>query len=428
VSDARFIAELDQLEALVPEWDALAVSCSLPLMSPGWMLPWWRHLAPKGALLRALEVRDGAALVGLVPFFVTAPGHGGRVAYRLLGSGSGAPLALLVPAGREQQVVQAATRALSKADPRPDLIEFSGTRLSSQWHTVMRDCWPSAARPISCAYRVQACPTVSLKGASLEAWLLSRSSKLRSSMRRLARRFAEQGGTWRMSTESTLRSDLKTFQRLHASRWRRLGESSLVTDEERVGAMLNDAGAALVGDERFRLWLMEIDGEAIAADLYLAAGETVLGINGGWDERWKRLSPPLLATLHTIADSIERGESRLGLGPGGGSYKTRFADSDSPVASSVLMVPRRRLPMTMVLTAPTLVGGAARTIAERALRPEHVSGLRKRRHEARQLVLAFRRWRNGCRRRQRPRPHRTTTRGPRTRSITNRRRSEYRQF
>ena len=65
--------------------------------------------------------------------------------------------------------------------------------------------------------------------------------------------------------------------------------------------------------------------------------------------------------------------------------------------------------MTMVLTAPTLVGGAARTIAERALRPEHVSGLRKRRHEARQLVLAFRRWRNGCRRRQRPRPHRTTT-------------------
>jgi hypothetical protein len=37
-------------------------------MAPGWLLAWWRHIAPDNALLRAIEIRDGAELVGLAPF------------------------------------------------------------------------------------------------------------------------------------------------------------------------------------------------------------------------------------------------------------------------------------------------------------------------------------------------------------------------
>ena len=67
--DANFIMELDSLEQLYAEWDALAVSSAQPLMAPGWLLAWWRHIAPDNALLRAIEIRDGAELVGLAPFF-----------------------------------------------------------------------------------------------------------------------------------------------------------------------------------------------------------------------------------------------------------------------------------------------------------------------------------------------------------------------
>jgi CelD/BcsL family acetyltransferase involved in cellulose biosynthesis len=382
VLEAKFIVDLDALQELYAEWDALALSSALPSMAPGWVLAWWRHVAPKDALLRVVEIRDGSELVGLAPFFV-AP-CAGRRGYCLLGRGSprAAPLAPLALPGYERQVAQATGRALSQADPRPDLIELPGTRMASRWHLALREGWPGRTRPIACAYRTQTCPTVSLEGTSLEAWLAGRSSKFRSSMRRLRRRFEEEGGSWRMSTEATLRNDIETFRRLHAARWEGRGESTLA-DAQRVGAMLNDVGRRLLGEERFRLWVMEIDGEAIGADIYLAGGGVVLGFNGGWDERWKRLSPPLLATMHAIEDAIKRGESRLDLGPGGGSHKTRFADGDHPIAWSVLMMPGRRLPQTLALTAPVLARGAARSYAERVLKPEQVHRLRDIRRQGR---------------------------------------------
>jgi CelD/BcsL family acetyltransferase involved in cellulose biosynthesis len=387
VLNANLIVELDALEPLCEEWDALAESSALPLMAPGWALAWWRHLAPKHSLLRAVEIRDGTELVGLAPFYVAPSGHGRRV-YRLLGSGLGAPLAPLALPGREQDVAKATSKALSQADPRPDLIEFEGNPLGARWHTAMRDYWPGRARPVSAAYRTQPCPTVWLNGASLEAWLAGRSRRFRSSMRRLRRRFDEEGGTWRISTKATLRSDIETFQRLHAARWDGRGESTLVAHAAGVGAMLNDAGCTLIGGERFRLWVMEIDGEAIGADIYLACGGIVLSFNGGWDERWKRLSPPLLATIHTIEDCSNRGEQQLDLGPGGGSHKTRFANGERSVAWSVLMMPGRRLARTVTLTAPALARGAARGHAERVLKPAHVYILRKLRHRARRLAAS----------------------------------------
>lgn len=381
---AELLVEWDALQHLYAEWDALAVSNALPQMAPGWVSAWWRHLAPTDALLRAVEIRDGTELVGLAPFFVV-PRRGGRRVGFACWTGEG-PLAPLALPGREGQVARAIGQALSQAVPRPDLIELQGMRPPSHWHLAIRDSWPGRARPITRVYRTRACPTVWLEGMSLEAWLAGRSSKFRSSMRRLRRRFEEEGGTWRMSTEATLRSDIEIFLRLHAARWDGHGDSAIVARAERMGAMLNEAGRALIGDERFRLWVMEIDGAAIGADVYLAAGGTVVGFNGGWDERWKRLSPPLLATMHTIEDSIHRGERRLELGPGGGSHKARFANHDSPVAYSVLMMPGRHLPQTFALTAFMLVDSAVRSQANRVLKPKQVDALRKLERGARRLA------------------------------------------
>jgi CelD/BcsL family acetyltransferase involved in cellulose biosynthesis len=385
VLDARFIFELGALEHLYAEWDALAVSNALPAMAPGWLLAWWRHLAPEGALLRAIEIRDGAELVGLAPFFAVRAKRGGRVEYRLLGNKLVAPLALLSVPGREHEVATATGQALSQADPRPDLIVLQATRVGSPWHLSMRAGWLGRTRPISFVYGRQPYPTVWLQGTSVEAWLASRSSKFRSSMRRLNRRFDELGGTWRMSTADTLRRDIESFQRLHAARWLGRGHSTFVTPGQRVVEMLQDAGDRLIGEERFRVWVMEIDGEPIATDIYLCAGGNVTGVNCGWDERWKGLSPPLLSTMHTIEDSIERGETRLDMGAGEESHKTRFANCDSPLAWSVLMTPGRRLAHTVAQTAPGLATPAARDLARRRLKPEQVDRLRDMQRRVRAL-------------------------------------------
>jgi CelD/BcsL family acetyltransferase involved in cellulose biosynthesis len=382
VVEASVIAELDSLESLRAEWDALAVSSGLPLMGPGWMLAWWRHIAPKDALLRAVEIRDGTELVGLAPFFVVPSRHGGQVVYRLAGSGLVEPLAPLSQPGRVQQVARGISQALSEADPRPDQIELQATPLTSRWHAAMSDGWPGRLRPISRVYRTLGHPTVSLQDVSFEAWLAGRSSNFRHSMRRLRSRFDDAGGTWRMSTESSLQGDVDTFLRLHAARWRGRGESTLVAYGERLRAMINDAGRKLIADERLRLLVSEIDGQAIGTDLYLCGGGIVTGVNGGWDEAWRRLSPPLLATMHMIEDSIKRGERRLDLGPGAQSHKTRFANGNSPVAWSVLMTPGPRLAQTFALTAPLLAASRARNLAKRVLTPEQVHSLRQLRSRA----------------------------------------------
>ena len=64
---------------------------------------------------------------------------------------------------------------------------------------------------------------------------------------------------------------------------KRRGRSTFVSYGQRAGEMLNDAGRALIEDERFRLLVMEVAGEPIAADIYIAGGGAVNGISGGWD-------------------------------------------------------------------------------------------------------------------------------------------------
>jgi CelD/BcsL family acetyltransferase involved in cellulose biosynthesis len=381
--DTRFLVELDSLEHLYAEWDALALSSELPLMAPGWLMAWWRHLAPKDALLRVVEIRDGTELVGLAPFFAV-PSRGRRqIDYHLLGFRLAAPLAPLSQPGREREVAAAIGHALGHASPRPDLIVLQAIPSASRWHRAVSDGWPGRIKPISFVYRTQPYPTVWLQGASLEAWLASRSSKFRSSMRRLKKLSGEERATWRMSVEDTLRGDVESFQRLHAARWRTRGRSSFTVHGQRMVEMLYDAGRVLIGDERFRLLIMEIDGQPIAADIYLCGGGIVTGIGSGWNERWKRLSPPLLATMHIIEDSIKRGDVRLDMGAGDETHKTRFANGNSPLVASVLMPPGRRLARTLARSGPTLADSAARDFAKRALKPEQVDMLRDLRRRVR---------------------------------------------
>src|SRR5690349_1636174 len=218
--EGTVMAERASVDAVCADWDALAAARGLPLMSPHWLLAWWSHLAPKGADLRVVAVRDAGELVGLAPFYVVAPKRGLRVEYRLLGSGLGSPLAPLVADKREREVAEAISRALSQAQPRPDLIALHGTPLASRWHVALSDAWPSRTRPVSRLYRAPTYAMVSLEGLSLDGWLATRSSGFRSSMRRLKRRFEEAGGSWRLSTQATLERDIDTFLRLHKARWR----------------------------------------------------------------------------------------------------------------------------------------------------------------------------------------------------------------
>ncbi len=379
---AEMIVDVPAMVETASEWDSLAVANAMPLMSPGWIIPWWQHLAPADARPRVVAVRDRSELVGLAPFFVDRSSHRGRIDYRLSGSWR-SRLAPLATPGREWEVAAAVAQALDGATPRPDLIALEAGPVASPWLAALREGWPGAIRPPARLYQTRLCPVVSLREDSFDSWLAARSAKFRSSMRRLRRRFEEAGGLWRMSTLKTLPGDISTLLGLHFARWKSRGGSTLAAFGDRLPAMLEEAGGMLLEDGRFRLWVAEVAGEPISADLYLATGGEILGVTGGWSEDWKKLSPPLLATMRTIEDAFERGDRRFDLGLGVESHKERFADGNDPVGWGILMPVSCRLPLTAMRTAPMLAGRSARATAQRVLSREQADRLRAARRRLR---------------------------------------------
>jgi hypothetical protein len=323
-----------------------------------------------------VAVRDHNELIGLAPFYVEAR-RAHVVDYRLPGVELWSRLAPLATPGREAEVATAIGDVLANAVPQPASIALEGAPLASRWSAALRDGWPGPMRPLLRQYHVYGCPTVTLVEDDFDAWLAAKSSNFRQQMRRHRRRFLAAGGTERMSSHRTARADIETLLRLHALRWENLGRSDLVALGGTLGAMLEDVGRELLDQHRFRLRVLEIEGEPICAQLFLVAGDRILYFNGGWDERFAHLKPSLLGIFSSIEEAFVRGERHIDLGPGEQAYKLRFANGSDPVAWSVLIVPSRRLPLTYARMLPALIGGHAREGARRALGEQRTNDLRR---------------------------------------------------
>jgi CelD/BcsL family acetyltransferase involved in cellulose biosynthesis len=232
-------------------------------------------------------------------------------------------------------------------------------------------------RPLSAQYVIQSSPVLSLRAGSFDEWLTTKSSNFRSEMRRRRRRFAQAGGTVRLSTSGTVRQDVETFIRLHRGRWEGRGVSSIVRHESQVQALLTEVGETHADDGIFRLVALEIDGKPIAAQVHVAVGGEVLFWNGGWDEEYAEFNPSVLCLLAAIEDAFARGDRRCDLGPGAQPYKLRIADGNDPIAWTLLMLPGARLPLTLARTAPMLAKRRFLGLAKRSLTPTQVDRLRE---------------------------------------------------
>lgn len=196
----------------------------------------------------------------------------------------------------------------------------------------------------------------------------------------------------RVSTPETLRSDVDVFMRLHTSRWQDRGRSSFVALGEQMPAMLSDLGAALLQRKgRFRLLLLEIDGEPVSAQLFLVAGAHVLYVNGGWDEGFARLKPAMLTILWAIEEAFSQGDICVDLGTVEQPYKQRFADGDAPVTWTILLPVRPRMALTCLSVAPTVGRSTLRNTILRRMSVTQVNRVRELRERARHPSRSSRR-------------------------------------
>jgi CelD/BcsL family acetyltransferase involved in cellulose biosynthesis len=347
--DVAIVENLEDAAALAADWDALAVQQGLPLCAPGWMLSWWRQMAPHESQLRIVVVRDGAQPIALAPWFVHRSDRS-RVDLRFLGAEISDRVDILCLPGREDEVRDHLLDAIARMRPRPDLVAFEAVAARSQWADRLARGTLRLSR-----YRnsLLPAPSVSLPDGEPDAWLAGRSSNFRSQMRRMRRRLDKRGGQVRQVLDPAERErSIEALLRLHAARWEGRGPSGLAGAG--VRALLHEAAAAL-GPERLRLWTAELDGEPISVQLFHAAGGEIKYWNGGWAEEHADLKPTMLTILAALEDGIARGERRLDLGAGAYPYKLRFADGDDPLTWGGLIVRNRRLPRTRAELLPRVL-------------------------------------------------------------------------
>jgi CelD/BcsL family acetyltransferase involved in cellulose biosynthesis len=350
VAGVDVIDDADSLGGLEREWDELAQECSLPLCAPAWMLAWWRHAAPAGSELRIVAARaEDGALIGLAPWFVQTGGSG-RVDVRFLGAELSDRVDVLCRPGAESELTAALRTGLRRMRPRPDLVAFEAVPASSRWTRRLAGGGLALARYRNSAYPA---PAVTLTAASPEEWLAARSSNFRSQMGRMRRRLESRGGAvLEVDDRERRRAAVDALLRLHAERWDGRGESNLARPG--VSDLLHDAAAAL-GPERLRLFAVELDGELVSVQLFLAAGDEVKYWNGGWSEAHADLKPSMLTILAALQDAISRGERRLDLGVGTHAYKQRFADTEDTLTWGGVIVRNCRWPRTRAELAPRVL-------------------------------------------------------------------------
>lgn len=352
MTTVEIVEDLSTAEALAPTWDELAVACSLPLCAPGWMLSWWKHVAPPRTVLRILAVRDGPQLLALAPWFLHTD-EDKRADMRFLGAELSDRVDILCRPGREREAAQALRRALGTATPHPDLIAFEAVSLNSPWPHLLASGLQGHMRFSRYRNSVYPAPVTMLAADTPEAWLAERSSNFRGQMGRLRRRLERKGGSVRhISDPAETQIALSALLALHAGRWEGRGESKLLGPG--VEQLIREAAVAL-GPERLRLWAVEVEGKLISVQLFLAAGGEIKYWNGGWSEEHADLKPSMLTILAALQDGIVRGERRLDLGAGTHAYKLRFASDQDALSWGGLVVRNRRWPRTKIELMPRVM-------------------------------------------------------------------------
>jgi CelD/BcsL family acetyltransferase involved in cellulose biosynthesis len=375
MSNGELITSLAGIEALAPEWDALAVAAANPVAAPSWILAWWKHAAPAGLEPRVVAVRERGKLVGLAPFYA-APKRHGVVEARLMASEFGVCMEPLALPGTAWQVAGEVARVLAAVRPQIDVVAFGPMAIASQWTSALQAQWPGRLPTLVRRYRVERAPVVMLREPSYDSWFASLSSKLRASLRRSERAFSEAGGTTRWTTAETLSDDVETFARLHRARWDGRGWSRLVDLGERLPQWFDELARELIGERRFRMCVLEVGGVPVSLDFGLFAGGELAAINTAWDDAYAKLSPAKLSAARVIESAYALGATRVHLGSGEQENKLRLANGDDPVAWTVLLPGSPRLPYAYARMLPLFSRSYTRDLTTRLLPAEQVARLR----------------------------------------------------
>jgi CelD/BcsL family acetyltransferase involved in cellulose biosynthesis len=330
---ARFfvVESASELEALRAEWRTLAEGESNAFLTPEWfdasLDAYGEGVVPFVAGMRD----DAERLLALAPLVRT--GAEERRVIRFAGANLGDCFTALA---REPRYRRALVRALgAELSRRRDwrALALENVPADSPWREELAKAGLSATR---LPHRDEVLPFASIEGLGWDEYLARKSRNFRSQLGRKARALErDHDVSYRLvSREDELEAALETFARLHHARWDERGGSQALTERSRRFHEVFTRSALARG--WLRLWLLEVDSDAVAAWYGWRVGTRYAYYLAGFDPSWGRHSVGLLLQAHTLKAAMEEGASSYDLLLGGEEYKGRFADGEAEVRSWVV--------------------------------------------------------------------------------------------
>jgi CelD/BcsL family acetyltransferase involved in cellulose biosynthesis len=328
---AEVITDPQRLGEIEADWRSLAERRGNAFVTPEWYFAWLRSYGA-GADPAVIAVRAPAGdLLGIMPL---ARDRAARPRSLRFGGANLADHLHPFAAGLEEDAVAAAAGArLGTEISGWSAIVLDNVDADAGWWRAMVSAAPLSLGAVS--YRQTTLPCIQLP-TSWEAYLASRSRNFRSQLGRKLRALQRDHEVRFRRTQAApeLAGDLETFFRLHDARWEDRGGSSSAS--ERTRKFHGDFTAAALERGWLRLWLMEVDGDPVAAWYGWRLGERYSYYLAGFEPRWSDASVGLLLLAHTVQEAIDESASEYDLLLGEEAYKQRFATGTRPVETVVL--------------------------------------------------------------------------------------------
>ncbi len=304
-------------EAVWPLWEEALASRSWNsvFLMPEWQETWWEEFGREGEL-RLFTIGPEDAPLGVAPLHLS----GDRL--RFLGDTDLFDYHDFITS--EPAFFPALFDCI---DPEPwRTLELAST---PGWTSTI-ELLPQAARERGYDVRIEredVAPGIELQG-SWEDYLGRLRKKDRHELRRKLRRLESAGDVvMRLSNEATFDSDLALFQQVMAES--REEKKDFLSPERQ--AFFARMARSMRDLDVLKLFVLELDGEPIAAVLTFDYAGRRLLYNSGYRHEYARLAPGLLLKALCIRDAIEGGLTYFDLLRGSEVYKHHLGAADHTV-------------------------------------------------------------------------------------------------
>jgi len=304
------IERLESLDALETEWEARADASGNGFATPEFLRIWWRHFGGGRTLATAAVRAEGGRLAALLPIFVERAGSELRA--RFVGAPDGDQLGPVHAASDQALALEGLRRHVHALGVDTFVAEHVPPDESPRGRVLLRE----------------ASPVLPFRGRSWDELLGGWSSNLREQVGRRERKLRREHDIRIRLVEDPagLDAGLAELFRLHRLRW---GVKQTEFDSRRHFHV--DLARAMLERGRLRLWLLEADGDNVAAWYGFRYQGAEFYYQMGRDPAWDRASVGFILLAHTLRAAATDGLREYRFLRGDEPYKYRFAEENPGV-------------------------------------------------------------------------------------------------